>query len=72
MAAGRALRLRVRAQPSTAKNNTYAYDWDDFATLTAITGHTANSVTVAAIPPNLTAAFAAGKKPRIQVIISTA
>lgn len=71
MAAGRALRLRVRAQPSTAKNGTYAYDWDDFATLTAITGHTANSVTVAAIPPNLTAAFAAGKKPRIQVIIST-
>ena len=27
MAAGRALRLRVRAQPSTAKNGTYAYDW---------------------------------------------
>lgn len=72
MPAARALRLRVIAQPSTAKNGTYAYDWDDFRTFTTITAHTANSVTVGAVPPNLAAAYAAGRKPRIQVIISTA
>jgi hypothetical protein len=72
MQATRALRLRVIAQPSTAKNSTYVYDWDDQRLSTTITAHTSNSVTVAAIPPKLQAAYTAGKKPRIQVIISTA
>ena len=70
--AARALRLRVIAQPPTDKNSTYVYDWDDQRLSTTITSHTSNSVTVAAIPPKLQAAYTAGKKPRIQVIISTA
>ncbi len=72
MAAGRAVQVRVRAQPSPSKNGTYLYDWDDLGTFTTITAHTANTITMAAIPPNLAAAFAAGRLPRVQIIISTA
>lgn len=72
MASSSALRIRVRAQATSAKNNTFAYDWADGGTATIVTAHTANSITVAAVPAALSAAFAAGLKPRIQVIISTA
>lgn len=70
MPAASALRIRVKVTPSPAKNGTYAYDWRDFGS-TAITARTSNSVTVAVVPAGLSAAFAAGVRPRIQMIIST-
>lgn len=71
MPASSALRIRVRVIPSTAKNNTYAYDWLDGGSSTAISARTSNTVTVAVVPAGLAAAFAAGSRPRIQMIIST-
>lgn len=65
------IRIRVKAQPSAAKNNTYAWDWNDTGGTTAITARTANTITVAAVPARLQAAFNAGTSPRIQVCIST-
>jgi len=72
MLAVNALRLRVKATPTTAKNNLYAWDWLDGGVPTTITAHTSTTITVAAVPAGLAAAFAAGGSPRIQVIISTA
>ena len=72
MATSRAVQVRVRAQPSTGKNGTYLFDWDDLGAFTTITAHTGNTITMGAIPPNLAAAFAAGKAPRVQIVISTA
>lgn len=72
MPASTALRLRVKATPSPAKNRTYSWDWSDGGLSTTIASHTTNSITVAAVPPSLLAAFAAGARPRIQCIISTA
>lgn len=71
MPAASALRIRVRVLPSTAKNGQYSYDWLDGGSSTAITARTSNTVTVAVVPAGLAAAFAAGVRPRIQMIIST-
>lgn len=72
MFAAAALRIRAKATPSSAKNGQYGWDWADGGTPTTITARTATSVTVAAVPAALSAAYAAGTRPRIQVIISTA
>jgi hypothetical protein len=72
MSASNALRARVRVTPSVAKANSYAWDFDDGGVARTITSHTANSVTVAALPVSLINAFFAGSKPRIQIPISTA
>lgn len=73
MPASNALRLRVTATPSTAKNGLYSWDYDDSGPGNSlITAHTANTVTCVTVPAGLQAAFAAGRRPRIQVIISTA
>lgn len=72
MLAANALRLRVKATPTTAKNNLYSWDWNDGGTSTTITAHTSTTITVAAVPAALSSAFALGVSPRIQIIISTA
>lgn len=72
MPAGNALLLRVTATPSPAKNGIYRWDWNDGGFATTITAHTANTLTCAAVPADLQAAFAAGRTARVQVIISTA
>ncbi|MFO0578706.1 MAG: baseplate J/gp47 family protein [Polyangia bacterium] len=71
MPAANALRVRVTASPSSAKNGLYLWDYDDGGISTGFTAHTANSLTCTTVPAGLQAAFAAGRKPRIQVIIST-
>lgn len=68
----KALRVLVRAVPSTAKNGIYLYDWNDAATGTTITGHTATTLTVGSVPLSLLMAAAAGVKPRLQIQISSA
>lgn len=70
-AAANALRIRIRLLPSTAKGGVYLFDWSDGGTPTTITAHTANTITVGAVPAALSAAFASGSQPRVQVIIST-
>lgn len=70
-AAANALRIRIRLLPSTAKGGVYLFDWIDGGTPTTITAHTANTITVGAVPAALSAAFASGSQPRVQVIIST-
>ena len=72
MPAGNALRVRVRATPSAAKNGTYAWDWLDGGISTTITAHTANTVTVASIPGLLQTAYLTGGSPRLQVVLSGA
>ena len=72
MFAPAALRIRVKATPSPAKNGTYSWDWADGGTSTLITARTSTTLTVGAVPAALASAFAAGKRPRLQLIISTA
>jgi hypothetical protein len=72
MPATNALRLRVRARPSDAKNGTYRWDWNDLGNNTVINTHTPTTVTVTSVPAALQAAFAAGLSPRLQFVISTA
>ena len=61
------IQIRVRATPTAFKNGTYEWDWNDGGTSTIITAHTANTLTVAAVPAALSAAFAAGTRPRLQI-----
>ena len=61
------IQIRVRATPSEAKNGPDCVNWDDGGTAVTITAHTANTLTVAAVPAALSAAFAAGNKPRLQI-----
>ncbi len=61
------IQIRVRATPTEFKNGSYGWDWDDGGTSTIITAHTANTLTVAAVPAALSATFAAGTRPRLQI-----
>lgn len=72
MPASSALRIRVRATPSGAKNGTYRYDWNDGGVSTTITAHTSNTFTVTSVPVDLLVAFNSGGTPRVQFVISTA
>ncbi len=67
-----AIRVFVLVVPSTAKNGTYLFDWNDLGASSPIVSHTATSVTTAAVPPSLALAVAAGSKPRIQMQITRA
>lgn len=67
-----ALRIYVRVVPSTGKNGTYLYDWNDGGTPTGITASTTNTITCAAVPPSLQLAVTAGQRPRVQMQITRA
>lgn len=71
MPAGLALRLRVRPTPSLTR---YNYDWVDAGASTLVTAYdsVAKTLRFTGTLPNLEAAITLGKKPRIQVIVTTA
>jgi len=62
--------LRVRVRPIPAEK--YAYDWYDAGVATTITAFNRGAKTISCtVPATLAAEVAAGKKPRVQLIIST-
>lgn len=66
-----ALRIIARVVPSTAKRGSYLYDWDDAGAATTITASTATSITCTVVPAALQLAVTAGRKPRVQIQVSS-